>query len=92
VKWGANAHIEPWNELHRTADEMWAVGAAVTLTAIWRRIVDRVHPDGSRKQTLEEDIAGAAGAVRGAYARYRRNLLPLTPEGAGGSADLGTWG
>jgi hypothetical protein len=58
---------------------MWAVGTAVTVTAIWRRNVDRVHPDGTRKHSLEEDIAGAAGAVQEAYARYRRNLLPLTP-------------
>jgi len=67
------------DNIHTTADEMWAVGVAVTLTAIWRRNVDRVHPDGRRTKTLAEAIAAAGVSTHEAYARYRRGLWPLTP-------------
>jgi hypothetical protein len=37
VKSSNSASIDPWDDLHKTVDDIWAVGVAVTLTAIWRR-------------------------------------------------------
>ncbi|GMF63774.1 unnamed protein product [Phytophthora fragariaefolia] len=67
VEWGQIVQKENWEDLHRTAEGMWVIGAAITLTAIWRRNEDRVHHDGQQMQPLKEAIMVTAGAIREAY-------------------------
>jgi hypothetical protein len=50
VEWGRQQENLHWEDLQKTADEMWAVGVAVMLTAIWRRNVDRLHPEGRKEK------------------------------------------
>jgi len=72
------AQLKHWEHLHKTADEMWSVGVAVIVTAIWRWNVDRCHPDGRKEQKVEEAVQRAGGAIVEAYNRYSLGLLPYT--------------
>jgi hypothetical protein len=69
---------EPWTDIHKAATDMWRLGAAVLLTAIWRWNVDRLHPEGRRARTLAEAVTGAMSGVKEAYARHKMGKFPLT--------------
>jgi hypothetical protein len=75
VRWGQHEEIEERDDLHATARELWNLGIAAVLTVIWRRNVDRAHPDGRRVRTIVETVTGAMAGVVEAYARYR---MPVT--------------
>jgi hypothetical protein len=61
----------------QTVSEMWVVGVAVTISAILRWNVDRVHEEDRNQTGLAEAVAKTGGAVREAYMRYNMGLLPL---------------
>jgi hypothetical protein len=78
VEWGRKQENLHWEDLQKTADEMWAVGVAVMLTAIWRRNVNRLHPEGHKEKGIREAVMVGGAAVNEAYRRYRLGLLPWT--------------
>jgi ribonuclease HI len=78
VEWGQQQKMKQWEVLQKTADEMWAVGVAVMLTAIWRRNVDRLHPDDRKERGIAEAVRAGGAAVNEAYRRYKLGLLPWT--------------
>jgi ribonuclease HI len=78
VCWGTEEKVEPWGDLHKTDEEMWVVGVAVTLSMIWRRNVDQVHEEAGASHRLKDAAAQTRGAVREAFLRYRMGLLPVT--------------
>jgi ribonuclease HI len=78
VEWGRKQENLHWEDLQKTADEMWAVGVAVMLTAIWRRNVDRLHPEGHKEKGIRKAVMVGGAAVNEAYRRYRLGLLPWT--------------
>jgi ribonuclease HI len=80
VEWGQQEQHELWEEIHAVAREMWRLGIAAVLTAIWRRNVDRRHPDGRRLRSLEEEIATCMAGVAENYVRYRQGKLPVTAD------------
>ncbi|KAE9261555.1 hypothetical protein PF001_g32372 [Phytophthora fragariae] len=80
VEWGREQTLEPWETLHTVAEEMWAIGCAVTVTAIWRMNVDRVHPDGQKPLRSQERLQKYNAMVKEAFERCKWGTYPLTRE------------
>jgi ribonuclease HI len=78
VNWAQQARFEPWEDVQKVVTELWAIGVAVTITALWRMNVDRVHEDGDRATSMQEALLKWGSAVREAYARYKLRLYPVT--------------
>jgi ribonuclease HI len=78
ARWGQQEYIHDWSAMHKVVRDLWKLGIAVVLTAIWRRNIDRGYPDGRRTRTLAESISGAMDGVAESYERYRLGRLPLT--------------
>jgi hypothetical protein len=78
VKWGKDEEITEWAEMHKRARELWQLGVAVVVTAIWRRNIDRGYPGVRKLRTIEDNMTGAMEGVTEAYARYRWKLFPVT--------------
>jgi ribonuclease HI len=78
VNWAQNAQFEPWEDVQKVVTELWAIGVAVTITAIWRLNVDRVHEDGDRVTSLQEALSKWGSMVREAYERYKLRMYPVT--------------
>ncbi|GMF14998.1 unnamed protein product [Phytophthora fragariaefolia] len=78
AQWGKPEQVERWEDLFAVALDMWRLSVTMTLTAIWRRNVDRVHPDGRRALTIDEATSGARAVIVEAFARYRYGLHPVT--------------
>ncbi|GMF59739.1 unnamed protein product [Phytophthora fragariaefolia] len=56
-----------WKILYEVANEMWELGCAVTAAAIWRRNVERVHPEGKPPNTLREQLGMHNNKVKETY-------------------------
>lgn len=74
--------LEPWDTLHKVASQMWALGCAVTLTAIWRWNVDRRYPKGMRLRTLQEAIEVHRKTIQEEYDKFKLRYNPITKRSA----------
>ncbi|KAE9127053.1 hypothetical protein PF010_g1549 [Phytophthora fragariae] len=76
--WGVEQEVEPWDQVTEVACSMWALGCAVTLTALWRWNVDRLHPEGKKAAAIADQLRRYQTSVVEAFERFRLGLYPLT--------------
>ncbi|KAG2772778.1 hypothetical protein PC129_g19895 [Phytophthora cactorum] len=77
IEWGRSQEEAVWEVLFDVANEMWVRGCAATVTAIWRRNVERVHPEGAVPTTLDGAVAKWVHFVADVFCRFRLSCYPL---------------
>ncbi|KAF1777803.1 hypothetical protein GQ600_2855 [Phytophthora cactorum] len=78
TEWGRDKEDEYWDYIHQVAAELWILGCAAVITAIWRWKVTKVHSNGYKPLTEAAMLQNTKGQLLEAYRRYQLGLLPLT--------------
>lgn len=75
---GADKDTEIRDSLYTVVNERWALGCAITITAILRWNVDRLREDEQVARTIGEAVEGFRKTIGEALIRYRMALFPHT--------------
>ncbi|KAG3112127.1 hypothetical protein PI124_g10292 [Phytophthora idaei] len=78
VDWGQEQEEGYWDHLHTTASQMWAIGCATIITALWRRNVDHKYPSGRKPLLREGELHAVRAVITDGFRKYRMGRAPLT--------------
>ncbi|GMF24421.1 unnamed protein product [Phytophthora lilii] len=78
ASWENQQEDDCWDFIFDVANDMWALGRAVTMSYIWRWHVEQAYLDGRPKATVHEAVLRWKEAVLNAWYRYNLGHFPLT--------------